>query len=350
VVGDARDRERANIRLQELELPVEPRGWHDDIVEAVDEHTEAIILIGHPPTVQPDRHVRTLVDALRGTSAHDVPVIVLLHDQITDLDAWRLYESGAAAVARSAPNGALISDHEIRELVPATVARAHDRGRTASAIFSGTAAIEAQARLRLGLAHERFAGIDVFVAPDGGSAEVHGSVATLADRQWVRRVLMATPGISRVDMAELTVESSDPPEVVDRALHNRIEQAIGVDTTVHWHLEHDRVVLAGALATQPDLQRLIHVLEHVPGVAEVENDIVVSPRQAELDRRKATAIHQAFEARGLSTDIRIGLIGPFVVLHGGPADDDMRRAALETALSIEGVKSVIDADGGRRPD
>jgi len=346
IVGSASARAEAAEHLAPLGLPETHRVWTSDVAADLGQRCAGVVLVGRPPTPKSSRDLRAAVAAL-ATEAHyearRVPVIVLAHEGMADACAWRLYEAGATAVIPLSHS--LAAEDDLRDRLAALLEATLVAAATGTGRNSAAGQLEEHLGLRLRLFARRFETLALDVS--GRAVRVRGCVETLDDRRRIRNVLAGAPGIDSVCTDGVRLVRTASPEALSRLVGARIEEHLGPHNTLHWHVADGRVVLAGALPRTDQLQRLLATLWTTPGVEAVDNDIVVSESMARDAVRTAQAIRRRWRTEGLGEGLRIGVIGPFVVVHGVPADPTRRRLALSAALEVPGVKSVIDADAGR---
>ncbi len=342
VVGGRKDRELFCQWIHDVERSLRTLDWKTDLAARVQPSTRCIVFAGRPPCTEATRALRTkLLEVPR-----DVPAVVMVHPDTSDLCAWHLYGAGATAVERL-ENGhrdqaAPAHLQRLWGSLPAALLR--DLGAR-NLRLSAAGRLEESIRLRLRLASRRY--VDLGLDVSGGAVRVRGAVDLLDDRRVIREVVADAPGVSTVDAEDLVVLRDASPEALVALVRARVADALGDDHTLHVNIIDGRVVLAGSVTEPTRLQQLLADLWTTPGVSDVENDVIVDAEQAGRDRALARRIRVELLAAQLDHSLRIGIIGPFVVISGGDRSPDLRRAAMTTVLDVPGVNSVIDADGGQ---
>lgn len=345
VVGSRRERVALLRALPRLELDLQATDWRDDVVERVDDGTWGVVLVGRPCDATPSKTLRAVLRAL----PHRLPKAVIATHPISDACAWRMYAAGACAVEQleaAPPSNALHLEAMRHRIVPALLSDlAHLNVR-----LSAAGRLESALHRRLRVCSERFEHLELDAC--GGRVRVAGEVQTLDDRARLRDLLGDAPGVDAVHLDDVCVAVPTRPAQTGALVTARIDELLGTTRTIHARFERGRVVLAGAVEAAAPLQRLIAALWTTPGVQEVDDDVCVDAQQARRDAAVARAVRASLDARDLAEDVRgdlrIGVIGPFVIFQGGVRDTRTRSRMLEVALEVTGVRTVVDADGGRR--
>lgn len=198
-------------------------------------------------------------------------------------------------------------------------------------------ALHGEARLR---------GRDIAVAVEDGMVVLKGELPELAEKRLAVNLIRRMREVGDVK-DQLRIFTSH--EMTDRQIQQHVEDGLEQDRAVHQQ-QITVAVADGVVALKGELDNVEEkclaglIAWWVPGVTDVDNQIVVEPRQDLTDDGLLDVIRQAFEKDVLVNASTIGVTirDGAVTLRGTVGSDEERLAAEHDAYFIMGVNEVIN--------
>jgi osmotically-inducible protein OsmY len=185
----------------------------------------------------------------------------------------------------------------------------------------------------------------IAVSASDGEVTLRGTVGRFREKREAQRAAERVYGVTSV-RNELEVRIVDEHERQDADLRGAVLQAMALDglipRTVDAKADSGLVTLAGTAAWQYQREEAEFVAGNVPGVVDVDNQIVLTPPPMAGDVKQA--VERAFQrnanldAEGLSVKTH----GNLVTLGGAVSSWDERDAAVAAAWAAPGVAAVED--------
>jgi osmotically-inducible protein OsmY len=183
----------------------------------------------------------------------------------------------------------------------------------------------------------------IAVSASDGEVTLRGTVGRFREKREAQRAAERVYGVTSV-RNELEVRIVDEHERQDADLRGAVLQAMALDglipRTVDAKADSGLVTLAGTAAWQYQREEAEFVAGNVPGVVDVDNQIVLTPPPMAGDVKQA--VERAFQrnanldAEGLSVKTH----GNLVTLGGAVSSWDERDAAVAAAWAAPGVAGV----------
>lgn len=169
---------------------------------------------------------------------------------------------------------------------------------------------------------------------DGDAATLTGVVGSQADLNQVATVALSVDGIRQVDN-QVIVEATDEVETLEGRIHAALSAAGFGDLTVA--VNGDIATIAGTVADEESLDAAALAILDVPGVAQVDNRLVIGAVVPSADVQAALAAALgADEFVYVSFEAHDGL----VVLKGAVATEEARSQAASSVLGVEGIDKI----------
>jgi osmotically-inducible protein OsmY len=111
-----------------------------------------------------------------------------------------------------------------------------------------------------------------------GWVTLEGSVTTWRERIDAESAIRYLPGVkgiaNKLRIVGPQVEAVSLRQAIEGALERRAEREV---KHLHVTVEGGKVTLAGKVRTWPDLQAVLGIVEHAPGVREVDDNLEIDP-------------------------------------------------------------------------
>ena len=192
----------------------------------------------------------------------------------------------------------------------------------------------------------RLRGRDISVAVEEGAIVLKGQVPELAEKRLAVNLVRRMREVGEVrDQLRLFKAT----EMTDRQIKDHIMDGLQQDGAIH-ELQIDVqvkdavVTLSGKLDNLEEKRLAGLIAWWVPGVVDVDNQIVVEPHQEGNDGDLIDSIRQAFYKDIMINADTVGVTAKdgVVTLLGTVASEEARMAAEHDAYYIWGVKEVIN--------
>jgi len=261
------------------------------------------------------------------------PLYVVVGDDVKAAVVRGLYRTGASGVFCWPREGLLLARY-IAEMLSLRTVR-------------GPAADGDQALARTVRTHLRqlpLAGRPLEVEVVDGHTVVRGSVRSLADRDEVERQAELVPGVTSLDLSEVTVL---PPAVPDASIRAACRRLIGsqLETrTVSARVRAGCLRLAGTVPDRRDAQRLRDLAARIEGVRRIEVDLSVSRAAARRDRSAQRRLRALLDDLFGGPEVLLSYHGGIAVLEGSAATLREKRSMqrlLEQDASVDHVVNKL---------
>lgn len=119
---------------------------------------------------------------------------------------------------------------------------------------------------------------------------------------------------------------------MERLLRQRLAEDRVIDeTTLVVTVREGRATLAGEVPDRDTFERVHALAARVPGVREIDNVLIIAPREQRQGRDVVRALTRKLEEGFPSSEVRVSLVGSTAVLEGR-ADDTLERDEIERTV------------------
>ncbi len=264
---------------------------------------------------------------------HRVPVVVLVGDGYAPHCARELYAAGACAVFAWPTEGPLIAP---------TVETLANVMRRAGYPTAADTALARSVEARLDAVVED---LTPHVSADGPRVVLAGVLTSLVEKREVERHLSLVPGIEAWDLSGVILDVDVTSDLaLARRARARLSNTPGVPHDTLGVTAHDgRLVLAGTVKDDVQLERVLEAIVDVRGVRDIENLVTVCREQTDEDRGRAARAKVIVDALLADHEgVQVSVFGPVAVLTGRTADP-VPVQGLQARLSPLGLDRVIDS-------
>jgi osmotically-inducible protein OsmY len=186
----------------------------------------------------------------------------------------------------------------------------------------------------------------IAVSANGGQVTLRGTLASFRQNREAQKAAERVYGVTSVHN-ELEVRILDEHGRQHADLRGAVLQAMALDglipKTVDAEADSGSVTLTGTAGWQYQREEAEFVAGNVPGVTDVDNQIILTTRQPKAGDVKQS-IERAFQ-RNASLDaegLSVTTHGNTAVLRGAVSSWDEREAAVAAAWAAPGVAAVED--------
>ena len=316
--------------LSSIDMRVYHVQWHPEKIQVLLSDALALILALPLPTV----HVRSAVRqfAVCGYPVN-TPVFVLAPENTDQSEVWQLYSAGAASVL-DWPRDVFV--------LPECLLEMHHAERMKIQPDEIDAVLTNTCRTHLNL----FRGIaaNTRLSVHSGIAHLSGEVPRLCYRNQISTMIENIPGITAVEMDELTVRKSvatdaDIRKNIRKMLRYSIQKddtALGVEVT------DGKVTIKGTTKDASELRRIRQLITNVAGVKEVRNSVEVVTERWYQELRMNDILTDAIQICFPEADVTVSLFNGIAVLSG-KVNTAMEKWKIEVlVLETEEVSKVVN--------
>jgi osmotically-inducible protein OsmY len=189
---------------------------------------------------------------------------------------------------------------------------------------------------------------DITIDVEDDKVILKGSVASYAERRDAESDAAVAPDVREVDN-RLLVKHPEVPSLSDEALRKRITDLLAWNSNLDSSkiavtVQEGVVILDGTVNSYWEKFKAQEIAENVQGVADVDNDISITPTQAFEDEAITEAVTAEMERnlRGLASSVEVRVDSGVVTLNGNVPDRSLYRIAHDIALFTDGVMGVVN--------
>jgi osmotically-inducible protein OsmY len=316
--------------LEPLKARIERMPWVAGLFDTLDLSTLAVVLVPPLPGTRVEDAVRGCKESPWGSTGG---LFVVLLDEPEDRQVRTLYRAGATAVL-DWPRDAVTFPDLVAEIKGIEQAR----GRATDA----DTALARSVRARLRLAASMPSGLRVSCRD--GVVYLGGPIDGLWRRSLVEQLVGRVPGVRGVVTEGLFVPPTGMPDAAVARAVRRLMRAMPsvAEESLSVAVESGVVSLAGNISSHRELEDLLRAVSDVRGVRDIENLVVISPRQRIDDRNAASRLQGAIARLFPGREVTVKVFGGVVVIRGQVADAETRRRIAAIVAQDDATIRVIN--------